>query len=65
MFSTRTTVVAAAMSVVVTHEMAFARAAADRIVFMSDGKIVEDAAPDQFFDNPRNPRTRAFLGQIL
>lgn len=51
--------------VVVTHEMAFARAAADRIVFMSDGKIVEDAAPDQFFDNPRNPRTRAFLGQIL
>lgn len=51
--------------VVVTHEMAFARAAADRIVFMSDGKIVEDAAPDQFFDNPQNPRTRAFLGQIL
>ncbi|TSD44717.1 amino acid ABC transporter ATP-binding protein [Rhodococcus sp. KBS0724] len=51
--------------VVVTHEMAFARAAADRIVFMSDGKIVEDAAPDQFFDNPQNPRTRQFLGQIL
>ncbi len=51
--------------VVVSHEMGFAKAAADRIVFMSDGKIVEDADPDQFFDNPQNPRTRQFLRQIL
>ncbi|MGW1741151.1 amino acid ABC transporter ATP-binding protein [Nocardia sp. NPDC001965] len=51
--------------VVVSHEMGFAKAAADRIVFMSDGKIVEDAGPDQFFGNPQNPRTRQFLRQIL
>lgn len=51
--------------VVVSHEMGFAKAAADRIVFMSDGKIVEDAEPDQFFGNPQNPRTRQFLRQVL
>jgi general L-amino acid transport system ATP-binding protein len=51
--------------VVVTHEMGFARTIADRIFFMDDGRIVEEGAPGAFFDNPTNPRTRLFLGQIL
>ncbi|WP_089251165.1 amino acid ABC transporter ATP-binding protein [Rhodococcoides kyotonense] len=51
--------------VVVSHEMGFARAAADRVVFMSDGKIVEEAPPNEFFTNPRNPRTQQFLSRIL
>ncbi|MFI1460272.1 amino acid ABC transporter ATP-binding protein [Nocardia carnea] len=51
--------------VVVSHEMGFAKAAADRVVFMSDGKIVEDAPPQRFFDNPEHPRTRQFLSRIL
>ena len=51
--------------VVVTHEMGFARTIADRIFFMDDGRIVEEAPPAAFFDNPKNPRTRLFLGQIL
>ena len=49
----------------VTHEMGFARSVADRIIFMDKGEIVEDAAPQQFFNTPRSERTRAFLGQIL
>jgi ABC-type polar amino acid transport system ATPase subunit len=49
--------------VVVTHEMGFARAAADEIIFMDDGKIVEQAEPEKFFSNPVEPRTRAFLSQ--
>lgn len=51
--------------VVVTHEMGFARAVADRVVFMDEGEIVEEADPQTFFANPRNERTRKFLGQIL
>jgi putative ABC transport system ATP-binding protein len=51
--------------VVVTHEMGFARAAADEIIFMDDGKIVEQAVPEKFFSNPVEPRTRAFLSQLL
>ncbi len=51
--------------VVVTHEMAFARAVADRVIFMDKGEIVEQAPPDEFFANPRHDRTRAFLAQIL
>jgi ABC-type polar amino acid transport system ATPase subunit len=51
--------------VVVSHEMGFAKAAADRVVFMSDGKIVEDAPPEKFFGNPEHVRTRQFLGRIL
>ena len=51
--------------VVVTHEMGFARKAADRVVFMSDGQIVEEAEPDQFFDNPQSSRAKDFLGKIL
>ena len=50
---------------VVTHEMGFARRAANRVVFMSDGEIVEDAAPQEFFSNPRSDRAKDFLGKIL
>jgi general L-amino acid transport system ATP-binding protein len=50
---------------VVTHEMGFARAVADRVIFMDKGEIVEDAPPEPFFSNPRSERTRAFLAQIL
>ena len=50
---------------VVTHEMGFARRAADRVVFMADGAIAEDATPAEFFDNPRTDRARDFLGKIL
>ena len=49
----------------VTHEMGFARSVADRVIFMADGEIVEQAPPEQFFDNPRHATTRSFLGQIL
>jgi polar amino acid transport system ATP-binding protein len=51
--------------VVVTHEMGFARAAANRIAFMDGGVIVEEAAPDRFFHEATNPRTQAFLQKIL
>ena len=51
--------------VVVTHEMGFARRAANRVVFMADGTIVEDAAPEDFFSNPQSSRARDFLGKIL
>ncbi len=51
--------------VVVTHEMGFAKNAADEVVFMDHGVIVERCAPDEFFDNPREARTRQFLSQIL
>ncbi|MFN4287064.1 MAG: amino acid ABC transporter ATP-binding protein [Brevundimonas sp.] len=51
--------------VVVTHEMGFARQVADRVIFMDEGEIVEQAPPAQFFDNPREERTKAFLSKIL
>ncbi|MBW1600858.1 amino acid ABC transporter ATP-binding protein [Streptomyces sp. JJ66] len=51
--------------VVVTHEMGFARSAANRVVFMADGRIVEEATPDQFFNNPRSDRAKDFLSKIL
>jgi len=51
--------------VVVTHEMGFARRAANRVVFMADGSVVEDAEPEDFFANPRSSRARDFLGKIL
>jgi glutamate transport system ATP-binding protein len=51
--------------VVVTHEMGFARHAADRVVFMADGQLVEQAAPAEFFANPRSDRARDFLSKIL
>ncbi|MGW8885622.1 amino acid ABC transporter ATP-binding protein [Streptomyces sp. NPDC055749] len=50
---------------VVTHEMGFARSAANRVVFMSDGRIVEEATPAQFFSDPRSDRARDFLSKIL
>lgn len=49
----------------VTHEMGFARSVANRIIFMDEGEIVEQAEPAEFFENPKNARTRAFLDQIL
>jgi glutamate transport system ATP-binding protein len=51
--------------VVVTHEMGFARTAADRVVFMADGQIVEENTPEQFFTNPQSDRAKDFLGKIL
>jgi glutamate transport system ATP-binding protein len=50
---------------VVTHEMGFARRAANRVIFMDAGEVVEDAAPDQFFTAPRSDRAKDFLGKIL
>ena len=51
--------------VVVTHEMGFARTAADRVVFMADGAIVEENTPEEFFTNPHSDRAKDFLGKIL
>ncbi|MFF7983040.1 amino acid ABC transporter ATP-binding protein [Streptomyces sp. NPDC007901] len=51
--------------VVVTHEMGFARSAANRVVFMADGRIVEDRTPEEFFTNPRSERAKDFLSKIL
>ena len=50
---------------VVTHEMGFARRASNRVVFMADGAIVEDAEPEEFFSNPKSDRAKDFLGKIL
>ena len=49
----------------VTHEMGFARQVADRVIFMEDGRILEEGTPDHFFENPENPRCREFLSKIL
>jgi len=51
--------------VVVTHEMGFAREAADRVTFMDEGKIIEEGTPDLLFDNPQHERTQLFLSQII
>ncbi|AVA24219.1 amino acid ABC transporter ATP-binding protein [Rhizobium sp. NXC24] len=51
--------------VCVTHEMGFARAVADRVIFMDAGQIVEEGPPHEFFTNPQHPRTKLFLSQIL
>ncbi len=51
--------------VVVSHEMGFARKVADRVIFMDGGEIIEQNAPDQFFENPQSSRTKLFLSQIL
>jgi polar amino acid transport system ATP-binding protein len=50
--------------VVVSHEMAFAKAAADRVVFMADGRIIEQGSPQEIFDHPRHERTQAFIRQV-
>lgn len=49
----------------VTHEMGFAKKVADRVIFMDEGKIIEENTPNEFFDNPQHERTKLFLGQIL
>jgi general L-amino acid transport system ATP-binding protein len=49
----------------VTHEMGFAKTVADRVLFMDEGRIVEEAPPDRFFDHPKHARTKEFLGRIL
>ena len=49
----------------VSHEMGFARAVADRMVFMAEGEIVEVGTPEHFFENPQEERTKQFLSQIL
>ena len=51
--------------IIVTHEMAFAREVADRVIFMADGKIQEEGTPEDVFGNPQNPRTQAFLNSML
>ena len=51
--------------IVVTHEMGFARAAADRVILMHDARIVEDATPSDFFEKPKSEHTRLFLSKIL
>ena len=51
--------------IVVTHEMHFAREAADRVIFMEDGRIVEQGPPEQVLDDPRDERTRQFLRRFL
>ena len=50
---------------VVTHEMGFAREVADRVVYIDEGRIIEQGTPEQIFDNPQEPRTQEFLSQIL
>ncbi|MBS1008718.1 amino acid ABC transporter ATP-binding protein [Leuconostoc suionicum] len=49
---------------VVTHEMSFAKAVADRVIFMADGEILEDSTTEEFFNNPREPRAQQFLSQV-
>lgn len=51
--------------VVVTHEMGFAKEVGSRVIFMDEGKILEEATPDEFFSNPKNPRTKDFLSKVL
>ena len=50
---------------VVTHEMGFAREVADRVVFMADGKILEEGSPEELFDHPKDPRLQDFLSKVL
>ncbi|NMA49436.1 MAG: amino acid ABC transporter ATP-binding protein, partial [Tissierellia bacterium] len=51
--------------VVVTHEMGFAKEVGSRVIFMDEGRMVEQGKPDEFFNNPKNPRTQEFLRKIL
>ena len=51
--------------VVVTHEMGFAREVATRVVFMDEGLVLEEASPEEFFSNPKNPRLKDFLSKVL
>ncbi|HPD13168.1 MAG TPA: glutamine ABC transporter ATP-binding protein GlnQ, partial [Bacilli bacterium] len=49
----------------VTHEMGFAKEIANRIIFMDEGKILEEGTPQEIFNNPKNPRTKDFLSKVL
>ena len=51
--------------VIVTHEMGFAREVASRVLFMADGKIMEQGTPEQVFDHPQCPRLRDFLSKVI
>jgi len=51
--------------VVVTHEMGFAKEVGERVIFMADGKIVEENSPAEFFAHPQHPRTIEFLSKVL
>jgi len=51
--------------IVVSHEMGFARAAANRVIFIDEGRIIEDTTPEEMFSNPREERTKLFLSKIL
>jgi polar amino acid transport system ATP-binding protein len=51
--------------IVVTHEIGFAKEVADRVVFMDDGRIIEQGPPDKVLENPQNPRTRLFIQAVL
>ena len=51
--------------VIVTHEMGFAKEVANRVIFMDEGKILEEGAPDEFFTNPKHPRLKDFLSKVL
>lgn len=50
---------------IVTHEMGFAKEVADRVIFMDEGRVVEDASPEELFDNPKEERTKLFLSKVL
>ena len=52
-------------SVIVTHEMRFAREVSDRCLFIADGKVLEDAPPEEFFDHPKHPRLKEFMSKVL
>ena len=51
--------------IIVTHEMAFAREVASHVIFMADGDIIEQGSPEEFFSNPQQVRTQAFLKSML
>jgi len=51
--------------VVVTHEMGFAREVGDRVLFMDEGRVLEEGTPRDIFENPQNPRTQDFLRKVL
>jgi len=51
--------------VVVTHEMGFAKEVGSRVLFMDEGRIVEEGTPEEVFNNPKHPRTQDFLGKVL
>ena len=51
--------------VIVTHEIGFAREVADRVVFLDDGRVIEQGSPDEVLSRPRHPRTREFLAKVL